>query len=57
MANPRQRNKARSHKSHKPSANSVRRIHQKLRKAPPLKGPEVLQESWDSKRTVFQKYV
>lgn len=32
-------------------------MHQKLRKAPPLKGPEVLQEKWDKKKTVFQKYV
>ncbi|WVQ99834.1 nucleolar protein 16 [Kwoniella sp. CBS 9459] len=56
MANPRQRNKAKSHKSHGPSSNSIRRMHQKLRKAPPLKGPEVLQESWDKKKTVFQNY-
>ncbi|OCF30661.1 nucleolar protein 16 [Kwoniella heveanensis CBS 569] len=56
MANPRQRNKAKSHKSHGPSSNSIRRMHQKLRKAPPLKGPEVLQQSWDKKKTVFQNY-
>ncbi|WVF72611.1 nucleolar protein 16 [Kwoniella sp. CBS 6097] len=56
MANPRQRNKAKSHKSNGPSSNSIRRMHQKLRKAPPLKGPEVLQQSWDKKKTVFQNY-
>ncbi|WVQ85708.1 nucleolar protein 16 [Cryptococcus sp. DSM 104549] len=56
MANPRQRNKARSHKSHKPSANVKKRLNQKLRKAPPLKGPLVLQEGWDKKKTVFQNY-
>ncbi|TXT10757.1 hypothetical protein VHUM_02262 [Vanrija humicola] len=56
MANPRQRSKAKSHRSTKPSANQKRRIHQKLRKAPPLKGPEALQEAWDKKKTVFQNY-
>ncbi|KGB77857.1 nucleolar protein 16 [Cryptococcus deuterogattii 99/473] len=56
MANPRQRNKAKSSRSHKPSLNAKRRMHQKLRKAPPLKGPEVLQEKWDKKKTVFQNY-
>ncbi|KAL1409054.1 Nucleolar protein 16 [Vanrija albida] len=56
MANPRQRSKAKSHKSTKPSLNQKRRIHQKLRKAPPLKGPEALQEAWDKKKTVFQNY-
>jgi nucleolar protein 16 len=55
MANPRQRSKARSHKSTKPSLNSKRRMHQKLRRAPPLKGPEVLQKGWDKHKTVFQK--
>lgn len=57
MANPRQRNKAKSSRTQKPSLNAKRRMHQKLRKAPPLKGPEVLQERWDKKKTVFQKYV
>jgi len=55
MANPRQRNKARSHKRTEPSSNLKRRMHHKLRKAPPLKGPEVLQQQWDKKKTVFQK--
>nr|ODO02681.1 nucleolar protein 16 [Cryptococcus depauperatus CBS 7855] len=56
MANPRQRNKAKSSRTSKPSLNSKRRMHQKLRKAPPLKGPEVLQDKWDKKKTVFQNY-
>ncbi|ODO07619.1 nucleolar protein 16 [Cryptococcus wingfieldii CBS 7118] len=56
MANPRQRNKAKSSRSHKPSLAAKRRMHQKLRKAPPLKGPEVLQDKWDKKKTVFQNY-
>ncbi|WVR07347.1 nucleolar protein 16 [Kwoniella sp. DSM 27419] len=56
MANPRQRNKARSSRSTKPSANAIRRLHAKQRKAPVLKGPEVLQQGWDKKKTVFQNY-
>ena len=55
MANPRQRSKARSHKSTKPSHAAKRRMHHRLRKPPPLKGPEVLQQGWDSHKTVFQK--
>ncbi|OWZ62724.1 nucleolar protein 16 [Cryptococcus neoformans] len=56
MANPRQRNKAKSSRTQKPSLNAKKRMHQKLRKVPPLKGPEVLQERWDKKKTVFQNY-
>ncbi|KAK1926934.1 ribosomal large subunit biogenesis-related protein [Papiliotrema laurentii] len=56
MANPRQRSKARSHKSTKPSLSVKRRMHHKLNKAPPLKGPEVLQGQWDKTKTVFQNY-
>jgi hypothetical protein len=55
MANPRQRSKARSHKSTKPSLNAKRRLHQKLRRKPTLNGPEVLQQGWDKHKTVFQK--
>lgn len=55
MANPRQRSKAKSHKSTKPTRSQKKRLHAKLRKAPPLKGPEALQEAWDKKKTVFQK--
>ncbi|WWD02372.1 hypothetical protein V865_000411 [Kwoniella europaea PYCC6329] len=56
MANPRQRSKAKSHKSTKPSIHRIRKLHQKQRRAPPLKGPEVLQNGWDKKKTVFQNY-
>jgi nucleolar protein 16 len=30
-------------------------MHAKMKKAPPLKGPETLQKAWDRKKTVFQK--
>ncbi|KAK4683854.1 nucleolar protein 16, partial [Tremellales sp. Uapishka_1] len=56
MANPRQRNKARSHKATKPTQAAIKKLHHKLKKAPPLKGPEVLQQGWDKKKTVFQNY-
>ncbi|WWC63082.1 uncharacterized protein I303_105681 [Kwoniella dejecticola CBS 10117] len=56
MANPRQRSKAKSHKSTKPSIHRIRKLHQKQRRAPPLKGPEVLQQGWDKTKTVFQNY-
>ncbi|ORX38708.1 ribosome biogenesis protein Nop16 [Kockovaella imperatae] len=56
MANPRQRNKARSSKSTKPSLAAKRRMHHKLRKPPTLSGPEVLQSGWDKHKTVFQNY-
>ncbi|WWC90907.1 uncharacterized protein L201_005845 [Kwoniella dendrophila CBS 6074] len=56
MANPRQRSKAKSHKSTKPSIHRIRKLHQKQRRAPPLKGPEILQQGWDKKKTVFQNY-
>ena len=55
MANPRQRNKARSGRQTKASSNQKRRLLMKLKRAPPLKGPQVLAESWDRKKTVFQK--
>jgi nucleolar protein 16 len=55
MANPRQRSKAKSHKSTKPNLNQRKRIHSKLRKAPNLVGPDALQGAWDKKKTVFQK--
>ena len=55
MANPRQRNKQRSGRQTKPSSNQKRRLQMKLKRAPPLKGPQVLSENWDRKKTVFQK--
>jgi len=30
-------------------------MHHQQRKAPPLKGPEILQAGWDRTKTVFQK--
>ncbi|CAK9782808.1 putative ribosomal large subunit biogenesis-related protein [Cutaneotrichosporon oleaginosum] len=56
MANPRQRSKAKSHKSTKPSLAQKKRMHAKLKKAPPLRGPETLQKAWDKKKTVYQNY-
>ncbi|WWD18888.1 nucleolar protein 16 [Kwoniella shandongensis] len=56
MANPRQRNKAKSHKNRKPGVNSRKRLRQKEKKAPVLVGPDVLQQGWDKKKTVFQNY-
>lgn len=57
MANPRQRNKARSSTTKRHSTNSLRRLHQKSRRTKPMQGPKVLQEGWDKKKTVFQKCV
>jgi len=54
MANPRQRRKARS-SSHKPVSHS-KRAKQKLKKAPPIRGPKVLQDAWDGRKTVRQNY-
>ncbi|BEJ12800.1 hypothetical protein CspHIS471_0212600 [Cutaneotrichosporon sp. HIS471] len=56
MANPRQRSKAKSHQSTKPNLAQKKRMHAKLKKAPPLRGPETLQNAWDKKKTVFQNY-
>ncbi|EMD38494.1 hypothetical protein CERSUDRAFT_113665 [Gelatoporia subvermispora B] len=54
MANPRQRRKLRSG-SHKPVHHS-RRAQKILKKQPPIRGPKVLQEAWDSHKTVRQNY-
>ncbi|CAO1613171.1 unnamed protein product [Parajaminaea phylloscopi] len=56
MANPRQRRKARSGSSTKPSATAKRHIKKKLVRAPTVKGPDVLREQWDGKKTVRQNY-
>jgi len=56
MANPRQRRKSRAGNRGKPTGNALRRIHNKLNRAPTLKGPEVLQQKWDKRKTVFQNY-
>ncbi|KIL69611.1 hypothetical protein M378DRAFT_97337 [Amanita muscaria Koide BX008] len=55
MVNPRQRRKARS-SSHRPVSSS-RRAKKKLKKTPPIRGPELLQNGWDKKKTVRQNYV
>jgi nucleolar protein 16 len=55
MANPRQRRKSRAGNRGKPTGNALRRLHNKLNRAPTLKGPEALQQKWDKKKTVFQK--
>ncbi|KAH9854113.1 ribosome biogenesis protein Nop16 [Lenzites betulinus] len=54
MANPRQRRKLRSG-SHKPVHHS-RRAKKMLKKPPPIRGPKVLQDAWDPRRTVRQNY-
>jgi len=54
MANPRQRRKQRS-SSHKPVHQS-RRAGKNLKKQPAIRGPKVLQEAWDKRKTVRQNY-
>ncbi|KAA1474870.1 hypothetical protein DENSPDRAFT_841528 [Dentipellis sp. KUC8613] len=54
MANPRQRRKARS-SSYKP-VNHSRRAKKILKKQPAIRGPKVLQEAWDKRKTVLQNY-
>jgi len=54
MANPRQRRKSRS-SSHKPVHQS-RRAKKILKKQPAIRGPKVLQEAWDKRKTVRQNY-
>ncbi|UZJ53817.1 hypothetical protein CBS101457_003137 [Exobasidium rhododendri] len=56
MANPRQRRKARSGSSTKPSDRSKRQALKKLVRAPPIKGAQVIQDNWDPKMTVRQNY-
>ncbi|KAF9648069.1 hypothetical protein BDM02DRAFT_3074501, partial [Thelephora ganbajun] len=54
MVNPRQRSKKRSG-SYKPVRHS-RHAKKNLRKQPPIRGPKVLQDSWDKHKTVKQNY-
>ncbi|KDQ60655.1 hypothetical protein JAAARDRAFT_31624 [Jaapia argillacea MUCL 33604] len=54
MANPRQRRKARSG-SHRAVKHS-QRAQKLLKKQPPIRGPKVLQDAWDSRKTVQQNY-
>lgn len=55
MANPRQRRKSRSGTHTGPSRRSKREMKKKLVRAPTVKGPEILKQSWDPKLTVRQK--
>lgn len=48
--------KARSGTHSGSSASSKRRQRQRLAKAPAIKGPDVLKEKWDRKKTVKQNY-
>jgi len=52
MANPRQRRKSRS-SSHRAVTTSKQK---NLKKMPAIRGPKVLQQAWDNKRTVRQNY-
>ncbi|KAK0448288.1 ribosome biogenesis protein Nop16 [Desarmillaria tabescens] len=54
MANPRQRRKARSG-SHRAISHS-KHAKRNLKKTPPIHGPKVLQDAWDSRKTVRQNY-
>ncbi|KAJ7261331.1 ribosome biogenesis protein Nop16 [Mycena haematopus] len=54
MANPRQRRKARS-SSHRPVSHA-RNAKRNLKKTPPIRGPMILSERWDKRKTVRQNY-
>ncbi|KAJ6547067.1 ribosome biogenesis protein Nop16 [Mycena capillaripes] len=54
MANPRQRRKARS-SSHRPVSHA-RHAKRNLKKTPPIRGPTILSERWDKRKTVRQNY-
>ncbi|CAO1623716.1 unnamed protein product [Jaminaea pallidilutea] len=56
MANPRQRRKARSGVNTGPSQTAKRHIRKKAVRAPTVKGPDILKEGWDPKKTVRQNY-
>jgi len=54
MANPRQRRKSRS-ASHTPVSHS-RRAKRLLKRQPAVRGPKILQDAWNKKKTVRQNY-
>ncbi|PFH50066.1 hypothetical protein AMATHDRAFT_146106 [Amanita thiersii Skay4041] len=54
MANPRQRRKTRS-SSHKPVSLS-RNAKRNLKRTPTIRGPKILQDAWDKRKTVKQNY-
>ncbi|ETS63326.1 hypothetical protein PaG_01604 [Moesziomyces aphidis] len=56
MANPRQRRKARSGTSLKPSLNAKQRMRKKLQRAPTVHGADILKDSYDPTLTLKQNY-
>ena len=56
MANPRQRRKARSGSTMKPSLNAKRQMKKKLARAPTVHGADILKDSYDPKLTLRQNY-
>lgn len=57
MANPRQRRKARSPKYSGATKSARRASNKKVKRAPPMMGPQVLRDNWDPHLTVRQKCV
>lgn len=56
MANPRQRRKARSTSTLKPSINAKQRMRKRLARAPTIHGPDILKDSYDPTLTLKQNY-
>ncbi|KIS71633.1 uncharacterized protein UMAG_00074 [Mycosarcoma maydis] len=56
MANPRQRRKARSGSTLKPSLNAKKQMKKKLARAPTIHGADVLKDNYDPKLTLRQNY-
>ncbi len=56
MANPRQRRKAKSGATMKPSNNAKKQMKKKLVRAPTVHGPDVLKDNYDPKLTLKQNY-
>lgn len=56
MANPRQRRKARSSSTLKPSLNAKKQMRKRLARAPTVHGADVLKDNYDPKLTLRQNY-
>lgn len=56
MANPRQRRKARSGSTMKPSLNAKKQMRKKLARAPTIHGPDVLKDNYDPQLKLRQNY-
>ncbi|EST09707.1 Ribosome biogenesis protein Nop16 [Kalmanozyma brasiliensis GHG001] len=56
MANPRQRRKARSSSTLKPSINAKKQMRKRLARAPTVHGADVLKDNYDPKLTLRQNY-